>query len=332
MTLQRRHFLGILAAYCAAANLPYEIAHAAPPAKEKMPADNGKGCQLGEPVKQRWKVGMVVRAVGGPCGGLYATIPVPTDWPEQEVQIVNEELSSHVKDVKYRMLDNGVKQMLISIPQVTAGDTATALLTFEVFRKPSLLPADTSLLKRPSKVHSSLNAYLNTSPLIESKDEKIKTLVKDILEGKSDLNDWDKVLAYYKWIQDNVKYQNGPLKGALAALKDKTGDCEDMTSLFIALCRASKIPARTVWVPGHCYPEFYLVDDEEQGHWIPCNIATNRQEFGELPDPRPILQKGDNFRVPEVKDPQRYAAEFLKGKAGGGKPQVTWRRDLLPAE
>ena len=43
-----------------------------------------------------------------------------------------------------------------------------------------------------------------------------------------------------------------------AALRDGTGDCEELSSLFIALCRAHGIPARTVWVPDHCYPEFYL--------------------------------------------------------------------------
>lgn len=330
MTLHRRQMLGMLVAYCAAAGLDYRVALAAPD-KNRQPEDNGKGCQLGEPVKQRWKVGAVIRATGGPCAGVFATVPVPTDWPEQEVQISDENVTAHVKDLKYRMLDNGVKQMLLSIPLIPANETATALLTFDVFRRPATPPKDTSILKRPEKLHSSLSPYLQSSPLIESKDEKIKALMKEILEGKSERSDWEKIEAYYTWIQDNIKYQNGPLKGALASLKDKTGDCEELTSLFIALCRASKVPARTVWVPQHCYPEFYLVDDEGQGHWIPCNIATNKHEFGELTDPRPVLQKGDNFRVPEQKDPQRYAAEFLKVKGLTGRPpQISWYREVLP--
>ena len=52
-----------------------------------------------------------------------------------------------------------------------------------------------------------------------------------------------------------------------------------------------------VWVPGHCYPEFYLEDAEGRGHWIPCQAAGTRA-FGSMPEHRPILQKGDNFRVP----------------------------------
>lgn len=328
--------LSMLVAYCAAAQLPYRVTLAAPgknDSKDKKtdtPVDNGKGCQFGEAVKQRWKVGLVLRASSGPCGGVYGTLPVPTDWPEQVVEIVDENISPHVKDINYRMLDNGVKQMQISIPNVPAGETATALLTFEIYRKPMTPPADTTLLKRPDKVHSSLAPYLQSSPLIESKDDQIKDLVKEIMKDKAGLTDWEKVEAYYDWVKDNIKYQNGKLKGALAALKDKTGDCEELTSLFVALCRASKIPARTVWIPQHCYPEFYLVDDEGQGHWIPCNIASAKHEFGEISDPRPVLQKGDNFRTPEKKEPQRYVAEFLKVKSAGGKPNVMWYREVLP--
>ena len=136
----------------------------------------------------------------------------------------------------------------------------------------------------------------------------------------------------YDWVRDHVEYKNGKLKGALAALRDGSGDCEELTSLFIALCRARKIPARTVWVPDHCYPEFYLHDDQGQGHWIPCQAAGARA-FGEMSELRPILQKGDNFKVPEKSKPQRYVAEFLKGSTtpGGGSPQVEFIRQNMPA-
>lgn len=328
--LHRRHALKIFAASAALTQLP-AWSFAAPPPKNKFEIENGKGVQLGEAVKQKWRVGMQVRAIGGACNGIFATIPVPTTWPEQDVELVNEEVSKEVRGITYRILDNGVQQMIVSIPSLPAGGTATALLTFDVFRKPAQPPEDTAILKIPEKTHSSFSRYLQASPFIESKDAKIVALSKELMTANEGKSDWEKVEAMYDWVRDNVKYENGKLKGALAALKDKTGDCEELTSLFIALCRVAKIPARTVWVPQHCYPEFYLVDDEQQGHWIPCQIAGVR-EFGTLTDPRPVLQKGDNFKVPEKKEAQRYVAEFIKGKAGGGDPQVTFFRDLLPAD
>jgi len=43
------------------------------------------GPRLGESRTQKLRVGVSVKAVGGPCKGIYATMPVPADWPEQKV-------------------------------------------------------------------------------------------------------------------------------------------------------------------------------------------------------------------------------------------------------
>ena len=101
--------------------------------------------------------------------------------------------------------------------------------------------------------------------------------------------------------------------------------------MFIALCRINKIPARMVWVNGHVYPEFYLEYAEGKGHWYPCESAGTRA-FGEMPLSRTILQKGDNFRVPERKEKLRYASDFLIGlpTPGGGKPKVKYIRETAP--
>ena len=76
------------------------------------------------------------------------------------------------------------------------------------------------------------------------------------------------------------------IEGARQALDDGFGDCEELTSLFVAMCRAVGIPARCVWVPGHCYPEFYLEDKEGKGHWFPCQAAGS-PAFGGIPEKRP---------------------------------------------
>ena len=95
--------------------------------------------------------------------------------------------------------------------------------------------------------------------------------------------------------------------------EDGFGDCEELTSLFVAMCRVAGIPARSVWVPGHCYPEFYLEDEQGEGHWYPCQAAGTRI-FGAMPEARPVLQKGDNFRIPGSRQPQRYVQETVTAK------------------
>lgn len=288
------------------------------------------GVTFGNQVRQRYKVGIIITAPAAPCAGVFATVPVPTEWPEQEVKVVGENLSPSVKEVEYRVLANGVKQMLISIPNLNPGERAEALVTFEVAKRPILAPADPQSFKIPDKSDRKVAPFLAASPLIEVTNPKIKTLAKEIVQNRE--GDWAKVEAIYDYVREHVQYQEGPIKGALAALKDGTGDCEELTSLFIALCRANHIPARTVWVPGHCYPEFYLEDADGRGHWIPCQAAGTR-DFGSMPDTRAILQKGDNFRVPEKKEAQRYVAEFLSVKSirGAGKPEVKFVREVLPA-
>ena len=51
------------------------------------------------------------------------------------------------------------------------------------------------------------------------------------------------------------------------------------------------------------------------------------REFGGISDFRPILEKGDNFQVPERKDRQRFIAEHLTGS--GGAPQVQFLREMV---
>ncbi len=287
-----------------------------------------KGPRLGEFKIERWQAGTIVSANSGPCTGIAAYLPVPIDWPEQEVRVVEEDVSPSVK-ITYQTIDRSVKVMTVRIARLPAGDKAKALSTMEIKRFALLPPenTDTYELPDPRKLDASVRIYLGPSPYIESRNARIRSVAKEI--GTDKQKAWELVEAIYDWVREKVKFKNGPLKGAMAALRDGTGDCEELTSLFIAICRARDIPARTVWVPGHCYPEFYLVDEEGNGHWFPCQAAGTRA-FGGIPEFRPILQKGDNFRPPygHGGERQRYLAEYLTGT--GGKPRVQFVRKLLP--
>ncbi len=288
----------------------------------------GKGIRFDKTQVVRYQVGVIVTAQGGPCQGIYCTVPVPMTWPEQQVKVVEEEKSSSVRMVKLRKLQGSVEQMLVSIPYLQTGETAKALFTYEITRRSLLAPTDPSVLTIPKRLDLQQRRYLGTSPYIEIRHAKIRQAARDSIAGKTTA--WEQVEGMYDWVREKVEYKNGKLKGAVAALQDGNGDCEELTSLFIALCRVNKIPARTVWIPGHCYPEFLLADDEGKTHWIPCQAAGTK-EFGGMSDMRPILQKGDNFKVPEKTKAQRYVAEYVTGKAvrGGGRPNVQFVRKQL---
>ena len=286
----------------------------------------GNGPRMDKPLTKKWQVGVKVRAVGGNVGSLFGTIPVPSDWPEQQVKVVAEDVSPHVGSVTYRMIDGGVRQMVFEIPQIPANDTAKALITFEVTKSSMLPPTDTTVLVIPKSPPKETRKFLGPSPMIEIANAKIKNLTKELVTGKEGA--WAQIESLCDGVREKVKLDKDKIKGALAALRDGKADKEDMTALFVACCRVHKVPARMVWIPDSCYAEFYLEDAKGKGYWFPCQVAGDKS-FGAQPDQRPILQKGDNFKVPEKKESMRFVNEFLTGKGGGGgAPEVEFVRRL----
>lgn len=293
------------------------------------PADADNGPKLGEESIQFIQLGLTVESQGGECRGIHATTPMPIEWPEQSIRIASEDITPNVAQVDYRMVGGTVQQMVIDVPFVAPNEKVNALVTLEVTKRVIAAPEETTRYVVPDKkrLPPDVRIYLGPSPKIESRHAQIRNLAKELLEDKADATAWEKVEALYDGVRAKVEYKNGPIKGALAALRDGDGDCEELTSLFIAVCRAENIPARTVWVPGHCYPEFYLWDETETGYWFPCQAAGDRA-FGGIDEKRPILQKGDNFRDPDRPRQQlRYLSEYLTGK--GGKPKVKFFRETV---
>ena len=272
---------------------------------------DAKGSKLGEAQTQYWQAGVIITARSGPCKGMVGTAPIPVDWPEQEAKIVEEDFCPQAR-VSYRTVEGTVKQMVVLVPFLSTGAECRAVVTVEVTRHAQLRPENTDLFVLPDKreIPRNVRPFLGPSPEIESTSSRIKSVARefDVDEGKA----WDNVEAIYDWVRENVQHKQGHQGGAMAALEKGSGDHEDLTSLFIAVCRAGGIPARTVWVPGHCYPEFYLEDVEGNGHWFPCQVAGSRA-FGEIPELRPILQKGDNFPSPTERGKKvRYLPESVR--------------------
>ena len=280
------------------------------------------------PQVQHWQVGLVL-TTPVTCTNILATFPVPMEWPEQKVKVISQTVDRQVTGWKIRDLVGGAKQVVLKMGRVTAGARAELTLTLEVTRSRTLAPQKTDDLVIPKKLDRSMRLFIGPSPQIDISNPRIKTAAKE-LAARDYENDWDRVEQIYDYVREKVKYVEGPLKNASVALRDGRGDCEEMTSLFVALCRRARVPARMVWIPEHCYPEFYLEDGEGEGHWFPCQAAGTRQ-FGRMDEDKPILQKGDRFTVPEKKGtPVRYVAEFFQcDRQGKGTPRPEFIRKRI---
>lgn len=274
----------------------------------------------------RWRIGLSLKTPVT-CVNVLATFPIPTDWPEQTVTLRSQNVDRSAR-WQVRELPGGAKQVVVQIPRVNAGTTVEAMFEFDISRSRILPPDETESLVIPKRLPRELRLYTGNSPFIDASHRLIRSAAKEIEEQEFE-NDWRRVEKIYDYVRDKVEYTEGELKNASDALKDGTGDCEEMTSLFVAICRNLDVPARVVWIPDHCYPEFYLEDEGGEGRWYPCQAAGTRQ-FGRMDEIRPVLQKGDRFKLPEKKVPVRYISEFFRcDRRGSGTPDPTFVRQRI---
>ena len=285
--------------------------------------DEEPSIRLVNPTTSEWEMGLRLSVAGGEATGIVATCPLPVEWPEQSIKLLTKDISDNVSRVTFKELDEAVQQMIIVVPRLQTGQTAEAIVRIEISKSWIEAPNQTASLTRPRKLPSTLRTYLQPSPFIESRDRKIQALAEQLLDD--DEPAWQEVEGVFDWIRENIEYRfDEKIKSCVQALNDGVGDCEEMSSLFIATCRAAGIPARAVWIPGHTYPEFYLNDANGQGHWFPCQIAGEGHDFGRMPEHKPILQKGDRFRITGARSVQRYVKPTLTAKNATGTPKIEW--------
>jgi hypothetical protein len=286
----------------------------------------------------RFRVGAVITAKRGACRDIQGMVAVPIECDEQQVRIVEEDFSPGVTATFRDLAGGNARQMLFALPFLEGGSEAHAILTYEVTTRTTLPPSDAEAaeLKIPDRVPRGLRGYVSPSSFIEARHPKIKKLArqiqKDFEEANPEGSDLERVEAIYDYVMENIEYIEGPDTSAVTTLETGSADCHGRSALIIALCRSMEIPARMVWVNNHVYPEVYLERGEDDGVWLPSESA-GTIAFAEMPVARPILQKGDDFRIPERRGEKlRYASEYmtaLPAKRGSGKPSVKYIREVV---
>ena len=209
--------------------------------------------------KETWQFGLQIDA-SAPVKGITATVPVPIDWPEQTLKILPVEKTANVGRVSYKNPGRGVRQMVIKINSMRGGETAKVLFNVEVEKRIIVAPGETEHYSFAKKIPADVRKFLRPSPYIESTNRKIVKMAKEI-EMAENATAWEQVETIYKFVREKIEYKfDTQIHTCLEAIEAGHGDCEELSSLFIALCRARGIPARAVWIPEHTYPEFYLED------------------------------------------------------------------------
>jgi hypothetical protein len=265
-----------------------------------------------------WEFGLEVTALTD-TRNIQTYAPVPIDWPEQQVRIVDRRLGVDAA-VSYENLAELAQVMQIGIPSLAQGQTSRSAVWVDLTRYNIVAPKVTDRLTVPKSLPKQLKGFIQESPFIEISHPKVKKFASSIeLDPKAPA--WESVEKIYDAVREHLPYEFDPeIRSLPHAIDAGKGDCEELTSLFIAVCRINKIPARAVWIPGHTYAEFYLLDSSGEGQWYPCQLAGSRL-FGEMMEHRPILQKGDRFVVSQFKKPVRYVAPQL---IADGNVRLDW--------
>ncbi len=118
--------------------------------------------------------------------------------------------------------------------------------------------------------------------------KSIKKLSKKITSKYS--TKLEKATAIFNYVRNNLEYEYYPnsRKGASKTLKTKAGNCCDHANLIVALCRASKIPARyshaqgcrfkkSGRVEGHVWAQIYV-----GGKWYSADGTSYKNSLGHV--------------------------------------------------
>ncbi len=158
------------------------------------------------------------------------------------------------------------------------------------------------------------NWYADLANTKAKADYEVKEAVKDVFEGKPDsLTQLEKTKLIYDYIEKNISYSSVPFlhsafipQKASRTLNTKLGDCKDVSTLFVAMCKEVGVSAVLVLVStrdngdnylaqptvgfNHCIA--YVVADD-QGYYI--ELTDNRLSFSTLSN---VLIKAQVLQIP----------------------------------
>lgn len=260
----------------------------------------------------------------GDAGRLQATTPVPTEFPEQKIDKV--EIITEGCEARLQPLASGAAQLEMAAAGIAKGQTIRALakLKLTLSKQYRAFEREQFPVKQPLPPEIKKN-YLQDSPGIQTSNELVRKQAKNIAAEHK--HPWDQAAAIATWIRENIKAQIGAYTSVSAAMEKRRGDCEEMSAVFVALCRALQIPARLVWVPNHNWAEFYLTSEKGEGHWIPAHVACYGW-FGWTGAHELVLQKGDRILHPQKRVTQRLVEDWLQWQ--GARPDVRFLGELKP--
>ncbi len=141
--------------------------------------------------------------------------------------------------------------------------------------------------KFPTIVEQYTQTQVNqTIRYIDPDDPNISTIAQTVVENAKTNNSFLQAQSLFIWLKENIDYQlHAGEEGARPAsitLQKSNGDCDDLSFLYISLCRSVGIPARfirgylltfsdngTAIATAHAWVEIFVGGSVGNNGWIP---------------------------------------------------------------
>jgi len=138
------------------------------------------------------------------------------------------------------------------------------------------------------------NWYSDLSSQLAKSDFEIRETVAELFKDKSNLSELDKAKAIYEFIEANVSYSSvsfmhGPIipQRASRTLHTKLGDCKDVATLFVAMCKEVGLKANLILVDTRDNGEKHLnLPSIDFNHCLAKVVAGGKEYYVELTDQR----------------------------------------------
>jgi transglutaminase-like putative cysteine protease len=128
-----------------------------------------------------------------------------------------------------------------------------------------------------------------TTVLIDPTHPAIKSVASSVLNQAKTNNSFVLAKSFFTWLKQNTEYKvhvnKGSVQPASETFYKKTGDCDDLSFLYISLCRAAGIPARfirgyllsedngEITATAHAWAEVFVGGSIGNEGWIPVECA-----------------------------------------------------------
>jgi hypothetical protein len=199
---------------------------------------------------------------------------------------------------KIQEIAPGGAGLAIATSKLRAGEKASATLVQKVLVR-TRSRVDSQKFGGPPTAGKDWKPFLAPTPGVESDDPSIRAKAEEIAGNAATA--WEAAVRLSDFTYGHLEYKLGPFTSAKAALGSKIGDCEERAALFVALCRARKIPARVVMAQGqdladagHAWAEICLTNADGEGVWLPVDVGL--RFFAEYPAPCVTFYKGEGYR------------------------------------